>query len=59
GLPSRGGNPRNRGGGDFWGRGLEMGFGGLVLGDLKASLKYLSDPPKLQGIAKQNSFKHT
>ncbi|WP_249940754.1 hypothetical protein, partial [Escherichia coli] len=25
----------------------------------KASLKYLSDHPKLQGIAQQNSFKHT
>ncbi|ENU6134789.1 hypothetical protein ACE13F_004266, partial [Escherichia coli O48:H34] len=25
----------------------------------KASLKYLSDHPKLQGIALQNSFKHT
>ncbi|EPL7381277.1 hypothetical protein WJB94_004746, partial [Escherichia coli] len=25
----------------------------------KASLKYLSDRPKLQGIAQQNSFKHT
>ncbi|WP_445237013.1 hypothetical protein, partial [Escherichia coli] len=24
-----------------------------------ASLKYLSDHPKLQGIAQQNSFKHT
>ncbi|WP_072263383.1 glutamate decarboxylase, partial [Escherichia coli] len=23
------------------------------------SLKYLSDHPKLQGIAQQNSFKHT
>ncbi|WP_225088783.1 hypothetical protein, partial [Escherichia coli] len=25
----------------------------------KASLKYLSDHSKLQGIAQQNSFKHT
>ncbi|HFS4303999.1 TPA: hypothetical protein ACHY3P_003611, partial [Escherichia coli] len=25
----------------------------------KASLKYLSNHPKLQGIAQQNSFKHT
>ncbi|EOY2355882.1 hypothetical protein ACRRCF_003996, partial [Escherichia coli] len=25
----------------------------------KASLKFLSDHPKLQGIAQQNSFKHT
>ncbi|WP_100038084.1 glutamate decarboxylase, partial [Escherichia coli] len=25
----------------------------------KASLKYLSDHPKLQGIAQQNSFKRT
>ncbi len=30
-----------------------------VLEDYKASLKYLSDHPKLQGIAQQNSFKHT
>ncbi|MGM7464750.1 hypothetical protein, partial [Escherichia albertii] len=27
--------------------------------DYKASLKYLSDHPKLQGIAQQNSFKYT
>ncbi|WP_249438262.1 hypothetical protein, partial [Escherichia coli] len=31
----------------------------LLLEDYKASLKYLSDHPKLQGIAQQNSFKHT
>ncbi len=31
----------------------------LSLEDYKASLKYLSDHPKLQGIAQQNSFKHT
>ncbi|MFY0495990.1 hypothetical protein ACOMFJ_21680, partial [Escherichia coli] len=31
----------------------------LFRSDYKASLKYLSDHPKLQGIAQQNSFKHT
>ncbi|EJI7438921.1 hypothetical protein NGW62_001927 [Escherichia coli] len=34
-------------------------FAELLLEDYKASLKYLSDHPKLQGIAQQNSFKHT
>ena len=40
-------------------RGFEMDFAELLLEDYKASLKYLSDHPKLQGIAQQNSFKHT
>ncbi|MBW9541667.1 pyridoxal-dependent decarboxylase, partial [Escherichia coli] len=39
--------------------GFEMDFAELLLEDYKASLKYLSDHPKLQGIAQQNSFKHT
>ncbi len=39
-------------------RGFEMDFAELLLEDYKASLKYLSDHPKLQGIAQQNSFKH-
>ncbi|MGC0700240.1 glutamate decarboxylase, partial [Escherichia coli] len=38
-------------------RGFEMDFAELLLEDYKASLKYLSDHPKLQGIAQQNSFK--
>ncbi|GDN23162.1 glutamate decarboxylase B [Escherichia coli] len=40
-------------------RGFEMDFAELLLEYYKASLKYLSDHPKLQGIAQQNSFKHT
>ncbi|EFK3623685.1 glutamate decarboxylase, partial [Escherichia coli] len=40
-------------------RGFEMDFAELLLEDYKASLKYLSAHPKLQGIAQQNSFKHT
>ncbi|KAB6775055.1 glutamate decarboxylase, partial [Bifidobacterium longum] len=40
-------------------RGSELDFAQLLLDDYKASLKYLSDHPKLQGIAQQNSFKHT
>ncbi|EPS8823162.1 TPA: hypothetical protein ACJHQH_002827, partial [Shigella boydii] len=40
-------------------RGFEMDFAELLLEGYKASLKYLSDHPKLQGIAQQNSFKHT
>ncbi|MGX4098223.1 glutamate decarboxylase, partial [Escherichia coli] len=40
-------------------RGFEMDFAELLLEDYKASLKYLNDHPKLQGIAQQNSFKHT
>ncbi|QAU70950.1 glutamate decarboxylase, partial [Escherichia coli] len=35
-------------------RGFEMDFAELLLEDYKASLKYLSDHPKLQGIAQQN-----
>ncbi|UMX92498.1 hypothetical protein MJ581_08605 [Escherichia coli] len=31
-------------------RGFEMDFAELLLEDCKASLKYLSDHPKLQGI---------
>ncbi len=33
-----------------------MDFAELLLEDYKASLKYLSDHPKLQGIAQQNSL---
>lgn len=40
-------------------RGFEMDFAELLLEDFKASLKYLSEHPSLQGIATQNSFNHT
>ncbi|MCV3055244.1 hypothetical protein OHE98_20245, partial [Escherichia coli] len=44
---------------DLCRRGFDIDFADLLLEDYKASLKYLSDDAKLQGIAQQNSFKHT